>query len=106
MSASWLALFVLAAGFKGFLVFLFQAIFAKFVLEIVNYMEHYGLTRNFKERVGPEHSWNTNKRISNMVLFALTRHSAHHEKPRKKYWELSPYTEAPQMPYGLSLIHI
>ena len=63
-------------------------------------MEHYGLYRNPEQRVGPEHSWNTNKRMSGMVLFSLTRHSSHHEKPRLKYWKLDPYIEAPQMPFG------
>ena len=35
-----------------------------------------------------------------MFLFSLTRHSAHHEKPRKNFWKLSAYKNAPQMPYG------
>ena len=63
-------------------------------------MEHYGLVRNSNHKVGPEHSWNTNKRMSTMVLFSLTRHSAHHEKPRRKYWKLDPYENGPEMPFG------
>nr|MCS5548626.1 fatty acid desaturase [SAR86 cluster bacterium] len=77
-----------------------QAVLAKFNLEVVNYMEHYGLVRNSNHKVGPEHSWNTNKRMSTMVLFSLTRHSAHHEKPRRKYWKLDPYENGPEMPFG------
>jgi len=100
MSAFWCILFFIAGGYTGLILFLGQALFAKFVLEIVNYMEHYGLTRKPEQRVGPEHSWNSNKRMSGMVLFSLTRHSAHHEKPRIKYWKLDPYIEAPQMPFG------
>ena len=38
--------------------------------------------------------------MSGMVLFSLTRHSAHHEKPRTQFWKLDPYFDAPQMPYG------
>ena len=82
------------------MLFLGQAVFAKFVLEIVNYMEHYGLARNSNQKIGPEHSWNTNKRMSTMVLFSLTRHSAHHEKPRRKYWKLDAYVNGPKMPFG------
>ena len=100
MSIFWCVLFFIAGGYKGFILFLGQAIFAKFVLEIVNYMEHYGLLRKPEQRIGPEHSWNTNKKMSGMVLFSLTRHSAHHEKPRIKYWRLDPYLDAPQMPFG------
>ena len=100
MSIMWCVLFFLAGGYLGLMLFLGQAAFAKFVLEIVNYMEHYGLRRNSEQRIGPEHSWNTNKRMSGMALFSLTRHSAHHEKPRIKYWKLEPYLDAPQMPFG------
>ena len=63
-------------------------------------MEHYGLTRKEKQPVGPEHSWNTNHRMSSMVLFSLTRHSSHHEKPKVEFWKLNSYTDAPKMPYG------
>ena len=27
-------------------------------------------------------------------------HSAHHEKAHLPYWELTPYSDAPKMPYG------
>ena len=100
MSALWCILFFSAGGWFGLVLFLGQAAFAKFVLEIVNYMEHYGLVRSSEQLIGPEHSWNTNKRMSTMVLFSLTRHSAHHEKPKVKFWQLDPYKNAPQMPYG------
>ncbi len=100
MSIFWVVLFFYAAGSIGVLFFFAQAVFAKFILEVVNYMEHYGLKRKAGEPVGPQHSWNTNKRMSGIVLYTLTRHSAHHEKPRVPFWELNPYPEAPQMPYG------
>ncbi len=100
MSVCWIVLFYYAAGFAGVFFFLGQALFAKFILEVVNYMEHYGLKRKPGEHVGPQHSWNTNKRMSSIVLYTLTRHSAHHEKPRVAFWELDPYVDAPQMPYG------
>jgi len=100
MSLSWCCIFFIAGNVFGLILFLGQAFFAKFILEVVNYMEHYGLSRNVKQPVGPEHSWNTNKRMSTMILFSLTRHSAHHEKPKVKFWKLNPYENAPQMPYG------
>ena len=100
MSVMWCAVFYTAGGIFGLILFLCQAAFAKFILEIVNYMEHYGLVRDTEKPVKPEHSWNTNKRMSTMVLFSLTRHSAHHEKPMVKFWKLDPYADAPQMPYG------
>ncbi len=100
MSICWMLLFYYAAGIFGVLMFLGQALFAKFILEVVNYMEHYGLKRKSGEAVGPQHSWNTNKRMSGIILYTLTRHSAHHEKPKVVYWKLDPYPDAPQMPFG------
>ncbi|MBL7013973.1 MAG: alkane 1-monooxygenase [Candidatus Marinimicrobia bacterium] len=100
MSFSWSMIFILSSGWFGLVLFFSQAILAKFILEIVNYMEHYGLKRDPKTPVGPEHSWNTNRRMSGIILFSLTRHSAHHEKPRVPFWELDPYPDAPQMPFG------
>ena len=100
MSILWCVVFYIAGGTFGLILFLCQAAFAKFILEVVNYMEHYGLSRSEGQPVGPEHSWNTNHRMSSMVLFSLTRHSAHHEKPMVKFWKLDPYADAPQMPYG------
>jgi alkane 1-monooxygenase len=100
MSAFWCALFFIAGGYFGLMLFLGQAVIAKFILEIVNYMEHYGLARKPGQPIGPEHSWNTNIRMSSMVLFSLTRHSAHHEKPMVEFWKLDSYEDAPQMPYG------
>lgn len=94
------SIFYIAGGWFGIFMLFSQAMIAKFILEIVNYMEHYGLKRNPNEPVKPEHSWNTNKRMSGMVLFSLTRHSAHHETPKVKFWKLDPYLDAPHMPYG------
>ena len=54
------------------------AMFAKFFLESVNYMEHYGLVRIKGTPVELHHSWNTNKRISSILLYNVTRHSHHH----------------------------
>ena len=100
MSICWCFLFYIAGGVFGIILFLCQAAIAKFILEIVNYMEHYGLFRKSEQPIGPEHSWNTNYRMSSMVLFSLTRHSSHHKKPMVKFWELNPHADAPQMPYG------
>lgn len=100
MSISIGAVFYAAGGWPGVLIFMAQAAWAKAVLEIVNYMEHYGLVRVEGKPVMPRHSWNTNKWMSALVLYSLTRHSAHHEKGDVPFWHLKPYPEAPTMPYG------
>jgi len=100
MSIAYAAFFYAAAGWPGVFVFFAQAAWAKVILEIVNYMEHYGLVRAEGEPVLPRHSWNTNKYLSSLILYSLTRHSAHHEKGDLPFWKLKPYTAAPTMPFG------
>ena len=87
-------------------VFFFaQSILAFTLLELVNYVEHYGIMRREiapgkYERVNPLHSWNTSHVISNFFLFQLQRHSDHHVYAIKRYQVLNHYDESPQLPYG------
>lgn len=88
------------AGWTGVLVFTTSALIAKSFLEIVNFMEHYGMVRNVKKPVQPYHSWNTNKRISSWATFNLTRHSHHHAEGDVPFQKLRSYKDAPMMVNG------
>ncbi|WP_100642933.1 alkane 1-monooxygenase [Alteromonas facilis] len=76
------------------------ALWGKALLEIVNYMEHYGMVRNPASPVQPRHSWNTNKRITSWAMFNLSRHSHHHAQGEVPYQDLKPFPEAPMMISG------
>ena len=98
-------------GWMGLGLFLFQAFVAVWQLELVNYIEHYGLTRRHLgegkyEHVLPRHSWNAEHRASNWLLINLQRHSDHHYKPDRRFPLLQTYSveEAPQLPYGYPLM--
>ncbi len=98
-----------AFGGRGVLGFLAQSFVAIVLLEVVNYVEHYGLTRRETEpgrheRVGPEHSWNSSHLVSNTYLFNLARHSDHHFLASRPYEMLRHWdeAEAPQLPSGYS----
>lgn len=85
--------------------FFVQSFLAFSLLEIVNYIEHYGIVRKEVspgkyERVNPMHSWNSNHRLSNFFLFQLQRHSDHHANAIKRYQVLKHYEESPQLPSG------
>ena len=76
-----------------------------FLLESVNYIEHYGLLRNQLpsgryEPVKPHHSWNSGHSLGRIFLFELTRHSDHHYKANRKYQILRHFKESPQLPTG------
>ena len=85
-----------------------QAVLAFSLLELVNYLEHYGLLRERVgqpgreryERVEPRHSWNANQIATNVLLYHLQRHSDHHANPTRRYQALRDYPEAPQLPTG------
>jgi hypothetical protein len=100
MSAALVAAFWLAAGPVGALIFVLSAVAGRSVLEAVNYFEHYGLVRDPELPVEPRHSWNSNKRLSNAVLFNLARHSHHHAEGDAQFWQLRSYRDAPTLPYG------
>jgi alkane 1-monooxygenase len=103
-----LALFaVLTAAFGlGVLPWLLvQAVFGFSLLEVVNYLEHYGLRRQRRpdgryERCQPRHSWNSNNVASNVLLYHLQRHSDHHANPLRRYQTLRHFDEAPELPSG------
>ncbi|CAD7702970.1 unnamed protein product [Ostreobium quekettii] len=74
---------MLAAGWAvsgppGVLMLLGQAVVAVLLLHSVDYVEHYGLRRDAGDRVGPQHSWNSDWAFSNRVFFMLQRHPDHH----------------------------
>jgi alkane 1-monooxygenase len=84
---------------------LVQAVLGFSLLEVVNYLEHYGLLRGKREdgryeRCLPEHSWNSNNVASNVLLYHLQRHSDHHANPTRRYQALRHVDEAPQLPTG------
>jgi len=94
-------------GIWGLFLFATQAFWAVFQLELVNYVEHYGLTRKHLgegkyEHTQPRHSWNAAHKASNWLLINLQRHSDHHYKPNRRFPLLQNYSqaEAPQLPYG------
>jgi alkane 1-monooxygenase len=82
-----------------------QALYGASLLEVVNYVEHYGLLRQ-KDASGkyvrcmPEHSWNSNHLVGNIFLYHLQRHSDHHAHPTRRYQALRHFEESPQLPSG------
>jgi len=84
---------------------LIQSVIGFSLLEVVNYLEHYGLLRGKREdgryeRTLPEHSWNSNNVASNVLLYHLQRHSDHHANPIRRYQALRHVDDAPQLPTG------
>jgi alkane 1-monooxygenase len=108
---AFLALAFAVGGWAGVGLYLMQAAVAIVQLEAVNYVEHYGLTRQRRpdgryEHVRPHHSWNAAHKWTNWLLINLQRHSDHHWKPDRRFPLLQTYpeAEAPQLPFGYPLM--
>lgn len=100
LSAVLVAAAAAMAGVAGALFLVACGLWGKALLEIVNYMEHYGLARDPATPVQPRHSWNTNRRVSSWSMFNLTRHSHHHAQGEVPFHRLRPMPDAPMMPAG------
>ena len=111
MTAMWLALVWFfgeagpMSGWVGIGIYLVYSAIANMILRIVDYLEHYGLSRKILddgryERVQPRHSWNASHRVSNWATYNVQRHSDHHHRPIRPYPLLQHYGTdvAPQLP--------
>jgi alkane 1-monooxygenase len=98
---------IITAGFgtRGALFFLCQSAIAIVVLELFNYIAHYGLHRVMRVDGRPEPfldacSWNSSNEFVNLLIFNMGRHSDHHRRPNASYQILSGFADAPELPFG------
>jgi alkane 1-monooxygenase len=103
MSATFFTVTAAICGPRSIPFLLGQAAYGASLLEVINYLEHYGLLRqkdaNGKyERTQPAHSWNSNAVVTNLFLYQLQRHSDHHAHPARSYQALRHFADAPQLP--------
>lgn len=103
----WAAMILwLGVGILPYL--LLQGVIGLSLLEVVNYLEHYGMRRTKVhhgdveryERVLQSHSWNSNNIATNVFLYHLQRHSDHHANPTRRYQALRDHESAPVLPTG------
>jgi alkane 1-monooxygenase len=92
-------------GLLSGLLYLAAACVGILLLETINYIEHYGLSRKQRpdgsyEKVLHSHSWNANQILGRLLLFELTRHADHHYKASRKYQILRHDDRSPQLPAG------
>ena len=86
-------------------VLLLVCFWGAFQLTSANYIEHYGLKRRRGpdgryEACHPQHSWNSNHLVSNLLVFHLQRHSDHHAHPGRSYQSLRDFPDLPTLPSG------
>jgi len=93
MTLAVLAMYVAFLGPWGILWCAYAGFIGKIYLEVVNYIEHYGLVRIPGTRVEARHSWDSHRRVSTGFFYNLMLHSNHHAIATRRYWELEQSTD-------------
>ncbi len=52
------------------------------------------------ERVSARHAWDSDQRLTNLILFRLQRHADHHVAPHRPFSALRHRDESPKLPHG------
>jgi len=92
-------LYLVVFGPVAMVFFLVQSRAAIALLETVNYIEHWGITRATRT-VTPVDSWDTDNWFTLNTLVGLSRHADHHAQASRPYQKLRFFEESPKMPYG------
>ena len=104
----FIAFFV--AGINGLVFVLFHSFVSITLLELVNYIQHYGLERKMEngkyERFTDHHSWNSRHISANWSTFNLGLHAEHHQSASKHYPLLSQEEKIIEMPANYSIMLI
>ncbi len=98
------------AGINGLVFVIFHSFVSIILLELVNYIQHYGLERKKEngryERFTDLHSWNSRHISANWSTFNLGLHAEHHQSASKPYPLLSQEEKAIEMPANYSIMLI
>ncbi len=105
MTVALFGVLTVLLGWYALAFLLVQAFYGASLLEVINYIEHYGLLRQKEAngryvRCAPEHSWNSNQIVTNLFLYQLQRHADHHANPTRRFQALRHFDASPQLPSG------
>lgn len=90
-------------GRAALLLYVGQASIAILLLEMISYIQHYGLRRDGPEgeaAMAPQYVWDSYALASNAVTFNLPRHASHHSEVGADYFRLKRRQTARQLPVG------
>ena len=103
MAGIYLA-FLWLAGWQGVALFALESAIAIVILEVFNYVAHYGLLRRgegeAREPFGASHSWNSSNTFANALIFNMGRHAQHHANATAPYQSLAHDDAVQELPFG------
>jgi alkane 1-monooxygenase len=100
--------FALSGGVRGgrsMIFFAAESVVAISVLEMFNYVAHYGLVREHRaggalEPFAARHGWKGSNVMANPIIFNMGCHSDHHTRPSSPYETLRYIADSPKLPAG------
>lgn len=100
MSLPTIILFWMAGGWIGLGVMVAAWAIAGFELEVLNYLEHYGLIREKGKPIEYHHSWDVGESpITQWGFIEIGRQGDHHDRGETHFWELEE-VGSPDTGYG------
>lgn len=73
----------------------------RLMLEIFNYVNHYGLITEHPGRFARRHTWNHLTPFVRILALEITNHAGHHEDPYLPFYRLQPDATGPRQPHFL-----
>lgn len=80
--------------------FIAQGLIAYFLYELINYVQHYGLSRSHAgQQISMHSSWNCYYKYTNYILYMLPLHSLHHLPTASRKLTGIDLKSGPKLPY-------
>lgn len=110
LSLVWLGLSLSIGGWQGGIFWSFQALIGILQLDLINYLQHYGLTRKQDihgryEPVQAHHAWSFGLFLHDWGLINLFKHGDHHANPQRHYQSLRRHRNVPEYPYNTAILY-
>ena len=100
MSLPSIFFFWLAGGWLGLGIMVVSWVISAFELEVLNYLEHYGLIREKGQPIDYHHSWDVAESpFTQWGFIEIGRQADHHDRGETHFWELED-CDAPDTHYG------
>lgn len=98
--AAFTAVLVLIGGWTGAAFGIASCLFGpRLLLEVFNYVNHYGLVSATPGRFMKHHTWNHLTPMVRILALEITNHADHHDDSYKPFYRLQPDRDGPLQPH-------
>lgn len=95
------AMFGMAAGVAGVLLYLCIAVAVQFSVHAINYIQHWGLGSDSVPNADEaRYGWECRCVLQGWVMLNIALHYSHHQRSSTPYYRLTPHKASPRLPGG------